>query len=261
MKNNIFSLFLLITCFSFSQNTILNGTVKGEENLESIHVINRTQKRYATTNNKGDFKIEAKKNDTIVFTSVQYKALNHIVTVDNIKNKALNINLDVNVNKLPEAVIGFTLTGDLSKDVLNSDSKRPIDFYDVGIPGYKGKKKTKSERLLAEAGEFKPIMLLGLLGGSVPLNPIINGITGRTKELKKRVALEANTTLMNALKSKLAEAFFKENELEEELRADFFYFCAEDKMFKKRCAFSDLEALKFMKEKYIIYKENLVLKE
>ncbi|WP_157811596.1 carboxypeptidase-like regulatory domain-containing protein [Lacinutrix sp. Bg11-31] len=237
------------------------GIVNGEESVENIHVINRTQKKYATTNDKGEFNIEAIKNDTIVLTSIQYKSLTHIVTADNIKNKTLNINLETQVNELPEAVIGFTLTGDLSKDVLNSDAKRTIDFYDVGIPGYKGKRKTKSERLLAEAGEFEPSMLLGILGGSVPLNPILNAISGRTKELKKRVKLEANTKMMNALKNRLSEAFFKENELKEDFKSDFFYFCAEDETFKTRCASSDLEALKFMKEKYLIYKENLALKE
>lgn len=261
VKNNIFFILFLIPCFSFSQNTILEGVIIGEESVENIHVINRTQKKYTTTNYKGEYKIEAAKSDTIVFSAVQYKPFTQIVTTENIIYKTLNISLEVQVNELPEAIIGFTLTGDLNKDVINSDAKRPIDFYDVGIPGYKGKPMTKSERLLAEAGEFKPKMLLGILTGGIPINPILNGISGRTKELKKRVALEANTTLMNTLKNRLSEAFFKENELKEELRADFFYFCAEDETFKTRCANGDLEALKFMKEKYNKYKENLASKE
>lgn len=259
VKNNIFYLIFLISCFSFSQNTILVGTVAGEESIDGIHVINRSQKKYATTSDKGEFIIDAIVNDTVVFTSVQYKSLMHIVTVDNITNKTLNVNLETQVNQLPEALIGFTLTGDLNKDVLNSDAKRSIDFYDVGIPGYKGKRKTKSQRLLA--GEFKTVMLLGILGGSIPLNPILNGISGRTKELKKRVDIENNTKLMNALKNRLSEVFFKENELKEELRAEFFYFCAEDDAFENRCASNDLEALIFLKEKYVVYKENLALKE
>ena len=261
VKNNVFYLLFLISFFSFSQNTILVGVVDGEEGVDGIHVINRSQKKYATTSDKGEFMIEAIVNDTIVFTSVQYKSLTHIVIFENIKSKTLNVNLETQVNQLPEALIGFTLTGDLSNDVLNSDVKRSIDFYDVGIPGYKGKRKTQSERLLAEAGEFKPIMLLGILGGSIPLNPILNGISGRTKELKKRVDIENNTKLMNALKNRLSEPFFKENELKEELRAEFFYFCAEDDAFETRCTSSDLEALVFMKEKYVVYKENLALKE
>lgn len=263
VKSNIFFLTFLITCFSFSQNTALVGHVTGEEGVENIHVINRTQKLYKTTNNKGEFNIKAVKNDTIVFTSVQYKSFTHVVTTENIKNKTLNINLETQVNELPEAIIGFTLTGDLNKDVLNSDAKRPINFFDVGIPGYTGKKKTKNERILAEASGFSPKLggSLGGVGGSIGLAPIINAISGRTKKLKKIIALDENTKMMNALKNRLSEAFFKENELKKELRADFFYFCAEDETFETRCASSDLEALKFMKEKYIKYKENLALKE
>lgn len=262
-KSNIFLLLFLIVSVGFSQNTTLEGIVKGEESVENIHVINLTQKGYATTNAEGVFKIEALKNDTIVLTSVQYKRYKHIVTATDIKNKALNINLKVYVNELPEAVIGFTLTGDLTKDVLSSGTKRSINFYDVGIPGYTGKPKTKSERILQEASDFSPKAggSLGGIGGSVSVIAIINAISGRTKELKKRVALEENTKIMNALKNRLSEAFFKENELKEDLRADFFYFCAEDKTFKSRCAFNDLEALKFLKEKYIKYKENLAEKE
>ncbi|MEJ6793314.1 MAG: hypothetical protein QNK89_11450 [Lacinutrix sp.] len=251
IKSKIFFLLVLVYSASFSQNTILEGAVNAEEGVESVHVINQTQKRYSITNDKGFFKIEAKKNDSIVFTSVQYTTLTHVVTLDNINNKKMSVNLEVQVNELPEAFIGFTLTGDLTKDVLSSNAKRTIDFYDVGIPGYKGKLKTKSQRLLSEATSG---------GGLIPLNPILNEISGRTKELKKRVKLEANTKMMNALKNRLSEAFFKENELIEDLRAEFFYFCAEDATFKQRCEISDLEALKFMKEKYIRYKENLAEK-
>jgi hypothetical protein len=33
-------------------------------------------------------------------------------------------------------------------------------------------------------------MLLGMIGGSMPLDPLINKINGRTKRLKKKVILE-----------------------------------------------------------------------
>ncbi|WAC01500.1 hypothetical protein N7U66_16045 [Lacinutrix neustonica] len=85
--------------------------------------------------------------------------------------------------------------------------------------------------------------------------------TGRTKELKKQVALEANTVLMYALKGRLSETFFKSNPLKEELKMDFFFFCAEDDNFTQRCQNSDLEALVFMKVKYEAYKKNVKSQE
>jgi hypothetical protein len=42
-----------------------------------------------------------------------------------------------------------------------------------------------SRRKLRTAGDFKPIMLLGLMGSSMPLDPLINKINGRTKRLKR----------------------------------------------------------------------------
>jgi hypothetical protein len=46
-----------------------------------------------------------------------------------------------------------------------------------------------ASRKLRTAGDFKPIMLLGLIS-SMPLDPLINKINGRTKRLKKEVILE-----------------------------------------------------------------------
>ena len=131
----------------------------------------------------------------------------------------------------------------------------------MGIPGYVGKPKTQSKRLLYEAGEFKPKMLLGVLTGSIPINPILNGISGRTKMLKQRVKLESEEKLLFSLKSRLEQAFFRENPLNEVYRVDFFYFCSDDPDFVKRCKNSDLEALVFFKEKYRQYLKNLEEKD
>jgi hypothetical protein len=45
------------------------------------------------------------------------------------------------------------------------------------------------------ASDFKPIMLLGMIGGSMPLDPLINKINGRTNDLKKKVILEKNSNI------------------------------------------------------------------
>ena len=252
---------LLFVNLIYSQTVELTGQVENEEGLEGIHVINKTQKFYTTTNQVGQFNIEAAVNDTIVLTAIQYKQVTLIVTKEQFENKAITVKLEEQVNELDEVLVGNTLTGDLLKDVNNSEAKPNINFYDVGIPGYTGKPKTQSERRLNEAGEFKPKMLLGLLTGSVPLNPILNGLSGRTKELKNRVKLEANTELMYSLKDRLLESFLVNNPLKEDQIMDFFYFCSEDENFMTRCKNSDIEALNFLEEKYKQYQENLTSKE
>jgi hypothetical protein len=261
-KNSILIVFFLLGLnITFAQTIDLNGSVKSSENVEGIHVFNKTKTKFTTTNRAGAFTIEASIKDTLVFSSIQHKLLTVVIAQNAITNKSLEVTLESKINALDEVVVGCVLSGNLQDDISTLNVTPQINFYNVGIPGYQGKPKTKSERLLAEAGEFKPKMLLGLLGGSLELNPIINAITGRTKELKKRVALEANTKLMMRLKSNLGDVFFKEHPLEEDQKMDFFFFCSEDKNFMQRCSSSEMEAFIFLKEKYQQYQINLKEKD
>ncbi len=195
-------------------------------------------------------------NDELEVSSVQYKKVNLVITETHIKNKRIVLYLEIQVNELAEVKIGNTLTGNLYEDIANSKAERPLDFYDVGIPGYQGKRKTKSERLLHEAGDFRPAMLLGLLGGSLPINPILNGLSGRTKMLKKRVELEKNTEKMQRLKAKLGADFFENYPLDTMKRMDFFYFCAEDKNLDKRTSGNDFDSLNFVLHQSQEYNRN-----
>jgi len=255
------SIFISIFCCvviqkSFAQTTTLNGTVYGTSDVEGIHVINKTLRKATTTDAKGVFSIDAKLNDTLVFTGVQYKLESVSVNQEIIETKLLKVFLTENINQLDEVVVGKVLTGDLMSDVENSDAKPDINFYDVGIPGYKGKPKTQSERRLAEADAGK-FVYIGL-GAAVNFNKVLNAITGRTKMLKNRVKLEARDELMYRVKAKFSEDLFAENQLEDALRYEFFYFCSEDPDFTEKCSTeNDLIALAFLQEKLIKYKENL----
>ena len=242
---------------SLAQTTTLNGSVYGSADVEGIHVINKTSRKATTTDAKGAFSIQARMSDTLVFSGIQYKLESILVDKEMIATKLVKVFLLENINQLDEVVVGKVLTGDLLSDIENSDAEPPINFYDVGIPGYKGKQKTKSERLLAEAGEFKPIMLLGILAGGLPLNPILNGISGRTKMLKQRVKLEAKDELMFGVKAKFSKDLFAESPLEEELLYEFFYFCSDDPDFTIKCRGNDFEVLEFLQQKLVQYKENL----
>ena len=204
--------FLLAVLFSFqcvvSQSSEINGYVISEKNIENIHVINKTAKIFTVTNNKGEFKIYGSINDTLTFTSVQHKPQVIVINKIIMSSKTCIVNLEEQINELDEVTVGKILSGDLNSDINNTDGNPPINFYDLGIPGYTGKIATQSERRLNEAGEFKPKMLLGLLTGSVPLNPILNGISGRTKELKQRVRMERKADLVHRIKLNLSEDFF-----------------------------------------------------
>lgn len=256
----------LVFLFSFqsiaSQSVEIKGQVSSRASIENIHVINKTAQIFTTTNVLGEFTMIVKLNDTIMFSSIQHIPKRVVIDKNVVSSKVLAVTLQEQINQLDEIVVGKVLTDDLQSDIGNVETNAPINFYDVGIPGYKGKPATQSERRLHEAGEFKPKMLLGLLGGGIPLNPILNGISGRTKELKERVRLETNAALLRDIKARLSQRFFSVYKLDKGKHADFFYFCEEDKNFRARCeGKTNIEIFEFLKEKLTAYKKNLGFKE
>ncbi len=241
----------------FSQSIEINGRIISESNIENIHVINKTKQLFTTSNKEGNFTINVSLNDTLQFSSIQHKT--RLVTINEliIANKNILVNLEAQVNELDEVLVGKILTGDLMSDIKNVEGNPPINFYDLGIPGYTGKIATQSERRLSEAGEFKPKMLVGILLGGGSLDPIINGLSGRTKMLKNRVEIETKEGLMQSIKARLGKDFLASNPLEDNEVADFFYFCTDDANFIKHCKNqTDFQILIFLRMKYRQYQEN-----
>jgi len=261
----LFTLFFLANFQSLISQTVeIQGKIESNVDLENIHVINKTARVYTITNKLGDFTIKAKLKDTIVFSSIQTQLKAIVIDDEMLKNRTIEVNLEEQVNQLDEVTVGKILTGDLLSDINNTEGEPPINFFDVGIPGYTGKPATQSERRLAEASGFnaKAGGSLGGVGGSVSLNPIINAITGRTKMLRQRVEIEAKEELMYRIKARLSKDFLMSNPLEEDNVMDFFYYCADDKNFEKACKNqTDFKILIFLRMKYRQYIENLNLKE
>lgn len=238
----------------FAQNTVLLGTVEGNTDVENSHITNTTQKIYATTNKQGVFTIEAKLGDTLKISAVQYATRKVLVEQQHIASKKIVITMQLAVNALDEVVVKpHKLTGNLTDDIMTSKAKRPINFYDVGIPGYTGKPLTQSERRLKDADE-------GVIfyGTGINLHKLLNKISGRTKMLKNRVKIETNLAMLKRIKYRLFTAFFKQNPLKEDQIMDFFYFCLEDTAFENRCKNkSDLEIMAYLEERYKKYQSNL----
>lgn len=256
---------VLMSFFSvsvFSQTIEFTGNIQGDDDLDQIHIINKTTKAYGISNVAGDFKILAKLKDTIVFSSILYQKKEIIITETDLKNKHISIKLFPYVNELDEVVIGRILTGNMVSDIKNMGNKKHITFADVGIPGYTGKIKTQSERRLAEASGLKPTFGGGFGGGGVglQLNPLINAVTGRTKMLKHRVEVENRENLLIKIKLKFGNTFFEEHPLDEDKQEEFYLFCSEHEAFKENCSSSDLQTLQFLKNQYKIYLERITAK-
>ena len=249
MKTKFFFLAILLICiqFSWSQTVEIHGIIKSENDVENIHIINKTLQKFTVTNAKGEFMISGKLNDTLVVSSVQSKLKTIVINIENILSKSVTFTLEEQVNELDEVVIGKMLSGNLMQDIIEADGE-PITAQKLGIQSYQGVLKTHNERLLNEASTG---------GGFIPLNPILNAISGRTKRLKSRVKIDKRKTLMFAIKTRLSEDLFFDSPLEQEYIMDYFYFVSDAENFKEICTTkSDLEILVFLKDKLIEYKAN-----
>ncbi|AUP78407.1 peptidase associated/transthyretin-like domain-containing protein [Flavivirga eckloniae] len=260
LKNKSFLvlMFLFAVQVMTSQSVEISGKVKSNTgSIENIHVINKTAQVFTITDKNGAFKITASLNDSLVFSSIQHKLKEVVVSKGDVVSKYILVSLDEQINELDVIRIGKVLTGDLAQDINSVEGKAPINFYNLGIPGYTGRIKTQSERRLSEA-HGGGIKWYQPLTGSIPINPILNAISGRTKKLKNRVEIETKETFIHTIKVRLAEDFFASNPLDVDLRMDFFYFCSDDENFITYCKNkTDFEILVFLKQKYKQYVENL----
>ncbi|MFD0836771.1 hypothetical protein ACFQ0I_13415 [Mariniflexile aquimaris] len=255
----IFIFTLLCFQINFSQSVNIKGKVDSAVDVENIHVINKTAQVFTITNSKGEFEISASLNDVIVFSSIQQISKSIVVDKNMILFKAIRVVLEEQITELDEVIVGKVLTGNLLSDIKNVEGDAPINFFDVGIPGYTGKPATQSERRLSEASSFNPKSggSLGGFGGSVSATALINAITGRTKMLRNRVDLESREELMLSIKGRLAKDFFISNPLAEDLKMDFWFFCSDDENFIKYCkGQTDFNILIFLRKKYREYIEN-----
>jgi len=266
IKTRFFALILCLLWVVYlnAQTVSIHGKVFANEDIEGIHIINQTASKYTTTDSNGQFSIPAKLNDTILISGVKYHKVEAVISQLIIESKVMSVYLIENVTELDEVVVGKILTGNLLSDIENAEVKSDINFYNLGIPGYTGKRKTQSERRLQEASDLQPSLggSLGGAGAAVSLGALINAISGRTKRLKKIIKLESQDLCMNATISEFSELLFRDEYLEASLQPEFFYFAAEDAQFLKLCKLdNEIQMFEFLKLKLEEFRAQRIVEE
>ncbi|MDA9240892.1 hypothetical protein N9O97_00450 [Flavobacteriaceae bacterium] len=167
----------------FSQTKPNFKTLKGEivndsVSISGIHIINKTSGSKTITDINGVFEIGVKKQDTIIISSVQI--IPRVIVMENemLNQTYLKIYVDQFINELSNVVVrSNSLSGNILKDMANSNVKVPINFDDVGIPGFKGIREEKIEKIVPFIG--LPIM-------SINIEALYKNLSGYYKRLKKR---------------------------------------------------------------------------
>ena len=239
----------------FSLVTLLFSLI-ADDDVEGIHILNKTASKYTVSNEKGEFSIEAKATDTLFISSLVYENKEIIISKEHEDSNSIEIKLDEKVSELDKVIVGKILTGSLQSDLENSDAKTEINFYDLGIPGNTKLPLTQNEKKLhdADGGSWGH---LGL-GFGVNFHKLLNKISGRTKKLKDIVELDDRDKCINRLRIDYESIIFENDTLPKNLRDEYFLFSQEDENFLNLCKKdNDIEMLEFLQQKLKAYRENL----
>ena len=150
---------------------VINGQITSNVDLpiEGVNVTNASNKIMVVSDKYGHFSILTKEGDILNFSTVNYEFLRKYIN-----GKEFIIG-NISIHLTPKSI-------ELEEVIVNKHSD--ITAENLGIIPKDQVKLTTAERRLQTAGDFKPIHLLGLLGGHLAVDPILNAISGRTKMQK-----------------------------------------------------------------------------
>jgi hypothetical protein len=151
----------------------MNGKVISELNdLEGIYILNLKTEKSTLTERGGYFSIYASVGDTLLFSAIQFKGMKVILRENDFVQKLFFVKLELLARILDEVKI---------------NEYKNINEFSLGIVSSKMKIATPAERKLYTANSG---------GGILPIDPILNWMSGRTSMLKKELEVEKKETLL-----------------------------------------------------------------
>lgn len=238
------------------EKTLFGRVTSPDKDVVGVVVQNITSRNAVITDLDGNFSIPIQLNDTLVFSAVNFIRKTVPVTDALYRSNFIEVPMQEFVNELKEVVVRpYNLSGDLNQDVGQLNLAKDVSAEALGLPNAHQRIPTQSERMLQTAtyGKFNLGMIL-----SPPLDPIINAITGRTKMLKKRVAVDKTYATTQQVQSAYADSLFTTAlKIPAEKIDDFMYFCEVDEKFQTLVDAQDqLKIWDFMLEKSRAYRKN-----
>ena len=218
--NKILLLFLFcqVTFCQTAGEKMLHGKIVVESGTAGgVTIINLVNEKTAISDGNGDFFILAKAEDLLVFSAVNLDYYRRIIEDEDLKSEVLNIKMTAKITELEEVIV----------------NKHPeINAVSLGISPKGIIHRTQMEKKLYTAGDFKPIHLLGLLGGSLQVDPILNAINGRTAMLKKSIEIEKKEHYLTYIGALFDDEYYtKTLKIPAKYIKGFQYYCIEKEEF------------------------------
>ncbi|TDN87189.1 hypothetical protein DET49_11348 [Salegentibacter sp. 24] len=244
MKRNV--LFLLLLIFITPLFSQQRAGIKGKILVDSIdapvHIINITAEKGTLTQASGEFEIEVKKNDLLLFSSVEFEKKEIIITSEILTAGFLEIALHKNLTELDEVRL-HRFSGNLAKDI------EGIETYDPRALGF-----PLSDKKPLSIEERK---LVAVTNPNDPVGVIYGIISGENKMLKKAIENNKRSNLVYKVRDMLPDEFYRETlALDESKIMDFLYYCAQKPIFKEIVSKeAPLMIIEFLKETITPYNE------
>lgn len=215
-----------------------------------VTIQNSTARRATITDFDGNFSIQVSEGDTLVFSAIQFKRKVLPVSRALMGSPFLQIPMEEFVNELQEVTVKpFGLSGDIEKDLSGLQLDKDVSAEALGLPNAEVKIITQSERKLYEATTG---------AGIVPLNPILNAITGRTRMLKNRIKIDRKYERTLKVQRDFADSIFlAEFKIPKTKMDDFMYFCEVDDEFQRLVSERDqLKIWSYLLDRSKLYRKN-----
>ena len=229
--------FILFLCIQeVLPQKLLLGKVMVEGALtENVNITNAANKTSVSTNQAGEFAISVNIGDALVFSAVNLETKRKVIVAEDLNEVFVIVKMSANIIPLQEVKVNVNNT---------------ITAENLGIIPQGQKKYSPAERRLHEATTG---------GGLVPLNPILNAISGRTTMLKKEVVAEKKERLLLRLDGWFEEKFYTNSlKIPQEYIKGFHYFLIEDNDFVRALKAKNKTLTKFLMGKLALnYKETI----
>lgn len=199
MKKILFIIFNLITVIVIAQTTpkVITGTVYLDSvAIQDVHIINTKLELGSISNKNGNFEILATKGDVLIISHLNIEYKEHVITIDNLKSKQINIYLDSKTYMLDEVVLKKKKgIFEVDKDILIY--KGPlVNAQTLKLP-YANAKKANNEKAISIKS-----------GVSVNLTGFLNTLNGKTKQKKILKKLQTEDKNIAKIRKHFTDGFF-----------------------------------------------------
>lgn len=191
--------------------------------VEKVNILNSDTGKATVSDASGFFRIPVKVGDAVVFSAVNLETKRIVINQTNLTSEPLVVRMSVRMTNLKEITV---------------NENTAITAENLGIIPRGQKKYTPAERRFNEATTG---------GGIVPLNPILNAISGRTSMLKKEIQAEKKERLLLQLDGWFEEEYYVNTlHINKDYINGFHYFLIEDADFVRALKAKNKTLTKFL---------------